>query len=175
MLFVISNHRFRQYRFSTLLQLQADLLTELSLMNSFASENLKSYQVWHHRLTLLTHLNPDLALLKKEISFIHESLIPDTKNYHTWSYLHWIYTRFSSLSEDMGGPRFGEKDWDAEKAWCEAMLDSEGVIGKEEGEEGEDVLVNGDGRNNSAWGWRWYLMVSREGARGKTDVEGEVE
>lgn len=75
----------------------------------------------------------------------------------------------------MGGPRFGEKDWAAEKAWCEAMLDSEGVIGKEEGEEGEEVLVNGDGRNNSAWGWRWYLMVSREGARGKTDVEGEVE
>jgi len=166
----------RQYRFSTLLALKSDLLEELALMNSFASENLKSYQVWHHRLTLLTHLNPDLALLKTEIAFIHESLIPDAKNYHTWSYLHWIYTRFSSLSEDMGGNRFREqREWDAEIAWCEAMLDSDHVIGKEISDDGEEELVKGDGRNNSAWGWRWYLMVSREGARDKTNADAEIE
>lgn len=31
---------------STLLALQKDLKTELQLMNEFAEENLKSYQVW---------------------------------------------------------------------------------------------------------------------------------
>lgn len=36
----------RQYRFATLLELQRDLEAELELMNEFARENLKSYQVW---------------------------------------------------------------------------------------------------------------------------------
>lgn len=37
---------YRQYRMSTLLALQKDLQQELQLMNEFAEENLKSYQVW---------------------------------------------------------------------------------------------------------------------------------
>lgn len=36
----------RQYRFSTLRAMQKDLNVELELMNEFARENLKSYQVW---------------------------------------------------------------------------------------------------------------------------------
>jgi hypothetical protein len=36
----------RQYRMNTLLALKKDLRTELQLMNEFAKENLKSYQVW---------------------------------------------------------------------------------------------------------------------------------
>jgi hypothetical protein len=36
----------RQYRMNTLLALKKDLRTELQLMNEFAEENLKSYQVW---------------------------------------------------------------------------------------------------------------------------------
>lgn len=35
-----------QYRMSTLLHLGQDLQAELELMNEFARENLKSYQVW---------------------------------------------------------------------------------------------------------------------------------
>lgn len=35
-----------QFRMATLLDLKKDLQQELELMNEFAKENLKSYQVW---------------------------------------------------------------------------------------------------------------------------------
>lgn len=140
-------------------------------MDSFAQENLKSYQVWHHRLSLISHLNPSIEQLQKEIDFIHTSLLPDCKNYHTWSYLHWIYTRFSSLPQDKGGDRFSDTHWAQELDWCERMLASNEVVGQDD--MGGDV--KGDGRNNSAWGWRWYLTVSRQGVRGKVNVERELQ
>jgi len=135
-----------QYRFDTLLALKADLKDELELMNEFARENLKSYQVWHHRLLLIKHLAPSSLL--PEISFIHASLLPDPKNYHTWAYLHWLYAYFSS-SEVVAvhGPRIGEAEWEAERKWSEEMVEA-------------------DGRNNSAWSWRWFLVFGREGAKG---------
>jgi protein farnesyltransferase/geranylgeranyltransferase type-1 subunit alpha len=37
---------FRRFRMATLLELKKDLNEELELMNDFAKENLKSYQVW---------------------------------------------------------------------------------------------------------------------------------
>ncbi|ORY35543.1 hypothetical protein BCR39DRAFT_510606 [Naematelia encephala] len=131
-----------QYRLATLLALGKDLKEELELMNEFARINLKSYQVWHHRLLLLTHISP--AHPRAEIDFIHDSLIPDSKNYHTWAYLHWLYSHFSTLG------RITEQDWGEEIRWCEELL-------------------RVDGRNNSAWGWRWFLMVSRPGAEGSKD------
>lgn len=36
----------RNYRMQTLLELKTPLEQELELMNEFARENLKSYQVW---------------------------------------------------------------------------------------------------------------------------------
>jgi len=36
----------RNYRMQILLELKQDLEVELELMNEFARENLKSYQVW---------------------------------------------------------------------------------------------------------------------------------
>lgn len=93
----------------------------------------------HHRLLLMTHLSP--AKPTHEINFIHDALIPDPKNYHTWSYLHWLYSHFSSLG------RITNADWADELRWCEEML-------------------RVDGRNNSAWGWRWFLRMARPGAEG---------
>ncbi|GFZ49588.1 hypothetical protein JCM24511_07708 [Saitozyma sp. JCM 24511] len=137
-----------QFRMATLLALNKDLETELELMNEFARENLKSYQVWHHRLLLLTEISPQSP--SKEIDYIHDSLLPDPKNYHTWAYLHWLYSHFSSLG------RISEADWDREVRWCEEMLRT-------------------DGRNNSAWGWRWFLMMSRPGGKGTQDGgKGEI-
>lgn len=151
----------RNYRMQTLLELKKDLEAELELMNEFARENLKSYQVWyastsltsnleptpsrtnahfrHHRLNLLTHISPSSP--SSEIDYIHTSLLPDPKNYHTWAYLHWLYSHFSTLG------RISEKDWDDELRWCEELL-------------------RVDGRNNSAWGWRWFLRMGRPGAKG---------
>jgi hypothetical protein len=37
---------YRNYRMQILLELKKDLEEELELMNEFARENLKSYQVW---------------------------------------------------------------------------------------------------------------------------------
>ncbi|WWC90667.1 uncharacterized protein L201_005603 [Kwoniella dendrophila CBS 6074] len=129
-----------QYRMATLLALNKDLEEELQLMNEFAIQNLKSYQVWHHRLLLLTHISPKDPSF--EIEYIHQSLLPDPKNYHTWAYLHWLYSHFYTLD------RISNQQWQNELKWCEEML-------------------RVDGRNNSAWGWRWYLRVARPG----TDLE----
>lgn len=138
-----SHYTVWQYRFSTLLALGSPLTTELELMNSFARDNLKSYQVWHHRLLLMTEMSPDPA---SEIEFIHTSLLPDPKNYHTWAYLHWLYSHFSQLG------KITDEQWRAELAWCDEMLAD-------------------DGRNNSAWGWRWFLTMSRPGAARSADDE----
>ncbi len=43
-----------------------------------------------------------------------------------------------------------------EKKWCEEML-------------------RVDGRNNSAWGWRWFLMVGRPGGDGASEDVSRVE
>lgn len=86
---------------------------------------------------------------QSEIDFIHDTLIPDAKNYHTWAYLHWIYTHFSSLG------RISDAVWAMELQWCEELL-------------------RVDGRNNSAWGWRWHLRMVRPGAKG-ADNQGKEE
>ena len=80
----------------------------------------------------MTHLSP--SNLQTEIDFIHTALLPDPKNYHTWAYLHWLFSHFQE--------RITETQWNEEVAWCSELL-------------------RVDGRNNSAWGWRWYLKVAR--------------
>ena len=90
----------------------------------------------------MTHISPSDP--RSEIDYIHDALIPDPKNYHTWAYLHWLYSHFAD--------RISETQWHDEEAWCTEML-------------------RVDGRNNSAWGWRWFLRVARPGAQ----IDGEVE
>ena len=68
----------------------------------------------------------------------------DAKNYHTWAYLHWVYAHFADLG------RITEQDYADELRWCEELL-------------------RVDGRNNSAWGWRWYLRIARSEAQGVGD------
>lgn len=147
---------------ATLLALKKDLLVELELMNEFARVSLKNYQVWcvftptvlelsvrHHRLLLMSRISPEDPVT--EIDYIHESLLPDPKNYHTWAYLHWLYSHFSSLG------RISEKRWAEEQRWC-------------------DEILRTDSRNNSAWGWRWFLRMARPGAEGvKEEGREEVE
>jgi protein farnesyltransferase/geranylgeranyltransferase type-1 subunit alpha len=107
-----------------------------------STSSLKVADSRHHRLLLLTHISPSSPI--KEIEYIHTSLLPDPKNYHTWAYLHWLHTHFSSLN------RISEEDWRKEQEWCDEMLKV-------------------DGRNNSAWGWRWFLKLGRPGAEGGED------
>lgn len=92
----------------------------------------------------MTHISPSDPTF--EINYIHDALLPDPKNYHTWAYLHWLYSHFSELG------RISDSQWKAEEDWC-------------------DELLRTDGRNNSAWGWRWYLRISRPGATGRSQEE----
>lgn len=136
-------------------------------------------------------MEPQLPGLMKEIDFIHDSLMPDPKNYHTWAYLNWLYSSFSNLPDARGGDRFSSQCWKAELEWCEQMLDSNHQFSRSRSPEDQDwmneriqslsvdeeekgeLIGRGDGRNNSAWSWRWYLVVSRKGA--KPDAGTELE
>ncbi|WOO81600.1 Protein farnesyltransferase/geranylgeranyltransferase type-1 subunit alpha [Vanrija pseudolonga] len=139
-----------QYRFQTVLALGDDAVAaELKFLDEYAVQNLKSYQVWHHRLSLISHASP--ADPRPEIEFVHATFIPEPKNYHTWTYIHWLYSHFSDLG------RISPQQWDDELDWCEG-------------------LIAADGRNNSAWGWRWFLRVARPGAVGlENDGREEIE
>ncbi|CED82347.1 Protein farnesyltransferase, alpha subunit/protein geranylgeranyltransferase type I, alpha subunit [Phaffia rhodozyma] len=174
-----------QYRFSTLMKLQRSLEDELRLMTELAEDNMKSYQVWHHRLLLLTHLPSPISpsTIHRELDFIATSLEPDAKNYHTWAYRQYVLTHF--------GPILTEEDWTNELAWCESLLvvqsgreseESEVIMenhGSDEEEDDEWIEENkrgaGDVRNNSAWTHRWFLVFGREGAKGKDGLAREID
>jgi hypothetical protein len=85
-------------------------------------------------------MEPQLPELMKEIDFIHDSLMPDPKNYHTWAYLNWLYSSFSNLPEERGGDRFSSQSWKAELEWCERMLDSDHRFIRSPSKEGHDWL-----------------------------------
>jgi protein farnesyltransferase/geranylgeranyltransferase type-1 subunit alpha len=138
-------------------------------------------------------MQPNAQELQHEINFIHNSLLPDTKNYHTWAYLNWLYSHFSNLPETQGGNRFSEESWARELEWCNNMLDSafqfrgsELAVKEEDNEKPQNdaspeddeeeagaVLGRGDGRNNSAWSWRWHLVIARKGANPDPGMEIE--
>ncbi len=105
---------------------------------------------------------------------------------------------FSTLEEsDSGSSRecgITKQDWIAEIQWCEAMLDLPKPVRSSSHSSSDpaattalpsfsrqfepldledEPLTIGDGRNNSAWAWRWFLMIGRKDAEGKVDVERE--
>ena len=98
----------RQYRYETLLAIDAPLDVELKLMDEIAVKYLKTYQVWHHRRLLLTITRKP----SQELDFITRSLTADTKNYHTWSYRQWLLAYFNDEDEL----------WTGELGFVDAML-----------------------------------------------------
>lgn len=117
-------------------------------MDELAVKYLKTYQVWHHRRLLLTHISsltspPKLDVIKKELVFIENCFDTDAKNYHTWSYRQWLLAHFNS--DDL---------WDGELEFVDRLLD-------------EDV------RNNSAWHHRFFVIFDagvRQGDEDRGDV-----
>ncbi|KAJ6612684.1 protein prenylyltransferase [Mycena sp. CBHHK59/15] len=79
-----------QYRYETLLELDAPLETELALMDELADKYLKTYQVWHHRRLLLGRTRGAAA----ELAFVARALRADEKNYHTWAHRQWVLAAF---------------------------------------------------------------------------------
>lgn len=124
------------YRFSIAQALAVPITDEIAWLNEVSLENLKNYQIWHHRRLLLDHHYPTIAsdpeavaaLARSEQDFLTQILAEDTKNYHVWSYRQYMVPKLGI---------FG----DGEVRAAEALID-------------EDV------RNNSAWSHRFFVVFS---------------
>ncbi|CAK7267104.1 CAAX geranylgeranyltransferase alpha subunit [Sporothrix epigloea] len=124
------------YRFSLVSALGLPLEKEIEWLNGVALQNLKNYQIWHHRYLLSEHYYLDLAkdsskvkdFARSEMDFLTTILAQDTKNYHVWSYRQYLVRKLGY--------------WvDAERRSMEAFIQ-------------QDV------RNNSAWSHRFFLVFS---------------
>ena len=81
-----------------------NLLIELQYIDTYAEENPKNYQIWHHRRVIVELLNDytsNAAL--HELEFTSNVLHEDNKNYHAWSYRYmrilYIYMIYVYLRE----------------------------------------------------------------------------
>lgn len=101
----------RQYRYDTLLAIEADLEKELKLMDDIATKFLKTYQVWHHRRLLLGRVRKPAY----ELEFVAQGIKEvDSKNYHTWAYRQWILAEFNE-----------NELWAGELPFVEGLLDTD--------------------------------------------------
>lgn len=124
------------YRFAIVRALAIPIPEEIDWLNAVSLANLKNYQIWHHRRTVLDHYYPSIAaapekvaaLATSEQDFLEQILAADTKNYHVWSYRQYMVPKLHV---------FG----DTELAAAAELID-------------EDV------RNNSAWAHRFFVVFS---------------
>lgn len=83
------------YRAKILFALNKDLLDELAWLNGVSLKYLKNYQIWHHRQVLLESQTHFPNIPEKELDFLMEMFAQDSKNYHVWTYRHWLVRRFN--------------------------------------------------------------------------------
>ncbi|CAG7990631.1 unnamed protein product [Penicillium olsonii] len=102
------------YRAKILFALDKDLSEELSWLNDVSLKYLKNYQIWcvhhtrqsrraesninissrHHRQVLLSSKSHFPTFPPKEADFLMEMFAQDSKNYHVWTYRHWLVRHF---------------------------------------------------------------------------------
>jgi protein farnesyltransferase/geranylgeranyltransferase type-1 subunit alpha len=124
------------YRFAIVSAMGIPIPEEIEWLNEVALENLKNYQIWHHRRLLLDHYYPSIAsdpqavreLAASEERFLSTILAEDTKNYHVWSYRQYLVPKLGLFTPE-------------ELASTARLID-------------DDV------RNNSAWSHRFFLIFS---------------
>lgn len=76
-------HILRHYRRFLLRNLQGvDLAAERDYIGGIIAQNLKNYQVWHHRQAVVELLNDG----SQELEFTAAMLAEDAKNYHAWTH-----------------------------------------------------------------------------------------
>ncbi|RMZ78182.1 hypothetical protein DV738_g3965, partial [Chaetothyriales sp. CBS 135597] len=121
---------------------------ELDWLEGTSEQNLKNYQIWHHRQSLLSAYPRSLItasfLHEREIPFVTHILSFDAKNYHVWTYRQWLCRYF---------PEF-------------LLPPSPTVTGRTQGSTSEiesvEVLIDEDVRNNSAWAHRYFVVFGFE-------------
>lgn len=124
------------YRFSIVQALKIPISEEIDWLNEVSLNNLKNYQIWHHRRLVMDHYVPTIQsspekvadLAKSEQQFLEQILAEDTKNYHVWSYRQYMVPKLGI---------FGESEIAA-----------------------ADELIDEDVRNNSAWSHRFFTVFS---------------
>lgn len=124
------------YRFRIVKALELPILDEIEWLNRVALQNLKNYQIWHHRQLLLDYYLPSISsdpvsvkkLAKSETDFISRILEEDTKNYHVWSYRQYLVGKL--------------------ELWTPAELGA------------AQNMIEDDVRNNSAWSHRFFVVFS---------------
>ena len=128
------------YRFKIVTHLGIPVPDEIQWLNEIALENLKNYQIWHHRQLLMDYYYPTISaqgpdavkrLAKSEADFITQILQEDTKNYHVWSYRQYLVSRLG--------------------LWTPSELGA------------TQNMIEDDVRNNSAWSHRFFLVFSDPG------------
>ncbi len=138
------------YRFKIIAHLDLSIPSEITWLNEVALDNLKNYQIWHHRQLLLDRHVPTIAddaaalkaLSRSETEFLLLMLREDTKNYHVWTYRQYLVKRLGM--------------------WGPAELGS------------TQNLIEEDVRNNSAWSHRFFLVFSNPADYDKVEETDRV-
>lgn len=125
------------YRAANVFALKLPLPDEIEWLNQIALDNLKNYQIWHHRHLLVENYYPTIAddpdavarFAVSEREFLQKILSMDTKNYHVWSYRSYLVGKL--------------REW-----------------GSEEERQAIEAMIDHDVRNNSAWSHRFFLVFS---------------
>ncbi|KAL2857190.1 hypothetical protein BJY01DRAFT_159556 [Aspergillus pseudoustus] len=82
------------YRARIIFALEKDLLEELNWLNGVSLKYLKNYQIWHHRQVIMSSRDHFPTIPPKEMDFLMEMFAQDSKNYHVWTYRHWLVRHF---------------------------------------------------------------------------------
>ncbi|KAJ5156737.1 hypothetical protein N7492_009540 [Penicillium capsulatum] len=82
------------YRAKILFALEKNLLDELTWLNGISLKYLKNYQIWSHRQVLMSSKAHFPTLPPTELDFLMDMFAQDSKNYHVWTYRHWLVRHF---------------------------------------------------------------------------------
>ncbi|PGH30547.1 protein farnesyltransferase/geranylgeranyltransferase type-1 subunit alpha [[Emmonsia] crescens] len=82
------------YRAKILVALEKDLNKEIEWVNKLALQCLKNYQIWHHRQLIMSNSKSFPTLPATEQQFLMQMFALDSKNYHVWTYRHWLVRHF---------------------------------------------------------------------------------
>jgi len=108
---VSANYTAWQFRRECVKKLGKDIMAELAFSRKVALKTPKNYQVWYHRRVIFQwHTEAEAEksesiplehLIATEKEHIDEILNLDHKNYHAWSYRHWLLKTYSSWEGEL--------------------------------------------------------------------------
>jgi len=108
---VSANYTAWQFRRQCIEKLGKNLDTELAYTRKIALDSPKNYQVWYHRRVIFgwktqaeakqSEPSPEKDMIDKEKEHVDEILALDHKNYHAWSYRHWLLKEYSAWDGEL--------------------------------------------------------------------------